>query len=321
MPVTQKDIARELNISHSLVGKVLNGRGNVWASSELCERIRTAAREKGYRPNAAAQALVNGRANLVAIWSAFLDLPLYTRYIAHLQMLASDAGSQALISRDPGEWKWPADGIICIDDPQRIRDYRSAGPGASIPIVGLGVLESDDVDQVVLDLESGTVEALHDLVRRGCRRIAYLLPRQALNQTEDGRWRAYHRILAEQGISPEIVVTDDMSSAAAHAALHSYAAQCKLPDGLLVFGSFMVMGVVKALSDLGATIPGDVALVTVDDSPDLPYFNPPLSAVEVPIELATAEAWRLLRYRQVHPDEPWQRTVLPTRLIRRESTG
>ncbi len=324
MPVTQKDIARELNISHSLVGKVLNGRGNVWASTELCERIRTTARERGYRPNAAAQALVNGRANLVAIWSAHLQLPVYTRYVAHLQALAHAAGSQVLIRdvvQETGQWNWPADGIFCIDAPLRVREYRASSPGASIPIVGVGVLECEGVDQVLSDLESGTSEAMREMIGQGRTRIAYLIPSETLHATDDGRWLAYHRAAAARNAPPELIATHGMSDAAAYNAVHAHVREHGLPEGMLVFGSFMVIGALKALDELGAQVPGDVAVVTVDDSPELSFLKPALSAVELPVERVASEAWRLLRFRQENPQAPRQSVMLPTRFVQRASTA
>ena len=324
MPITQKDIARELDISDSLVSKVLNSKKNVWASSELCERIRSTAREMGYRPNAAAQALVNGRANMVAIWSVYLDLPEYGRYVARLQAHAYAAGIQVLIRdavQQTGEWNWPADGIFCIDAPERIREYRESSPGASIPIVSLGVLECEDADQVLMDLGIGASQAMRDMIERGCRRIAYLLPKNVLDSPDDERWQVYHREMADLEADPELIVANGMSDLAAYDAVHAYVRKHGSPEGLLVFGSFMLNGALRAFHELGTRVPDDLAVVCMDDSPELPFLQPSVSAVSMPVERLAAEAWRLLRYRQENAAAPWQRVVLPTRLIRRESTA
>ena len=65
MRVTQKDIARTLNLSQSLVAGVLADKPGVWASPENRERIRHAAREMGYRPNTAARRLRSGKSDNV----------------------------------------------------------------------------------------------------------------------------------------------------------------------------------------------------------------------------------------------------------------
>ncbi len=66
MRVTQRDIAKKLQLSISLVAGVLNERPNVWASEENRKRILNTAKEMNYRPNAAARALRSGRTNTVA---------------------------------------------------------------------------------------------------------------------------------------------------------------------------------------------------------------------------------------------------------------
>jgi len=73
MRVTQKDIARKLQLSPSLVAGVLNNRPNVWVSEENRQRILQAAKELNYRPNAAAKALRSGKTNVVA--SVFYESP------------------------------------------------------------------------------------------------------------------------------------------------------------------------------------------------------------------------------------------------------
>ncbi len=65
MAATQKDIAKKLNLSVSLVGKVLNDRPNVWASQATRDLIRHTAHEMAYQPHAAARALRRGKTNIV----------------------------------------------------------------------------------------------------------------------------------------------------------------------------------------------------------------------------------------------------------------
>jgi LacI family transcriptional regulator len=50
MAVTQRDIAKQLNMSQSTVAKVLKNSPNVWVSAPNRERILSAAREMNYRP-------------------------------------------------------------------------------------------------------------------------------------------------------------------------------------------------------------------------------------------------------------------------------
>src|SRR5689334_5501794 len=61
-------IAEELGISVSLVSKVLSGRmGTSTATPEMVKAIQQKAEELHYRKNRAAEALVTGRQNVIAV--------------------------------------------------------------------------------------------------------------------------------------------------------------------------------------------------------------------------------------------------------------
>lgn len=93
MAVTLRDIAKRLNLSPSLVSGVLNGRDGVWASEETRARVVEAAREAGYRPNAAARALRSGKSNTIALAYLYTEQEYYrTGYIGVTELLADELG-------------------------------------------------------------------------------------------------------------------------------------------------------------------------------------------------------------------------------------
>src|SRR5690606_31522393 len=64
-----RDIAEELNVSVSLVSKVLSGRlGTSGANIKKIRAIRAKARELGYQKNLLAEALRTGRQNVLALF-------------------------------------------------------------------------------------------------------------------------------------------------------------------------------------------------------------------------------------------------------------
>lgn len=95
MRVTQRDIAKKLQLSPSLVAGVLNDRPNVWASEENRRRIINAAKEMNYRPNAAARALRSGKTNTVAC--LFFNFPGQHAIVEVLAETLSNIGYDLLI--------------------------------------------------------------------------------------------------------------------------------------------------------------------------------------------------------------------------------
>ena len=75
---TLSDIARRTGVSGATVSNVLRGRGSVGAAT--AERVRTAARELGYRPNLYARALAEGRAPPIALFFTNITNPFYPQF-------------------------------------------------------------------------------------------------------------------------------------------------------------------------------------------------------------------------------------------------
>ena len=68
-PPTLTDVARLAGVSVPTASRVLNGgvRGDTSGTSELRERVRSAARRLGYAPNPAAQTIKGGRSKTIAL--------------------------------------------------------------------------------------------------------------------------------------------------------------------------------------------------------------------------------------------------------------
>ena len=67
MSVTITELARELNISHSTVSRVLNGRIKGRVHPEIAKRIFALAHERGYTPNPHARCLKTGRSGIIGL--------------------------------------------------------------------------------------------------------------------------------------------------------------------------------------------------------------------------------------------------------------
>ena len=67
---TAQDVAKLAGVSRSAVSLVLNGHGDGNIASESQERIRQAAKELNYKPNAVALSLRNQRTSVIGIGRA-----------------------------------------------------------------------------------------------------------------------------------------------------------------------------------------------------------------------------------------------------------
>jgi LacI family transcriptional regulator len=83
----------------------------------------------------------------------------------------------------------------------------------------------------------------------------------------------------------------------------------------------MAVGCLSAFHEAGLRVPEDVALGGFDDIPIACYVSPPLTSVRVPIAELGALAMETLLARFGGGGGPARRTLLPTQLVVRASSG
>jgi DNA-binding LacI/PurR family transcriptional regulator len=111
------------------------------------------------------------------------------------------------------------------------------------------------------------------------------------------------------------------SLADAYQATYSLLSRPDRPTALLVINDMLAMAAMRAASDLGLTIPGDLSVAGFDDIPFSSYTLPRLTTVSGRAEESGRDAVRLLLRRFAEPDLPQQVTTSEAQLIVRESTG
>lgn len=329
MPPTQKEIAASLGVSQALVANVLNDKPGVWASAETRARIAAAARQLGYRPNRSARALVTGQTRTIVFWSPFLTTPYYASVLAAFSYLVTAAGYHLLIrlSGDPvatleefGSTS-ACDGIVAVDVMHGGRELSEAVMKIRVPIVLLGVHSPElAVDRVHVDLAPGVREGVQRLCGSGRRRIAYLVSRGMCHPGEV-RYREYVAVIRQQSCEPEIIPFDGEDRAASGPALREHIASHGLPEAVFCQNDDIAMGAYRALRDLKARIPQDMALMGCDGTDQMAYFDPPISSIVIPVNAMCSRAWAFLAQRMADPELPRQEAVLPAPFVARGSTA
>lgn len=183
------DIARQLNVSPSLVSRVLNNKPGSWASEKVRERILLAAREMNYTPNAAARTLGSGKSRTVALpfFAPEGDLGRHGMVVSTLALLLGQQGYHLLV--DVAETRERSlallaslasrrgcDAVILWGDEPTVEEQARLVLSLGLPFVAKGdyVREHPDWLQVEFDHVEMMRLAVNHLADRGHRRIAYL---------------------------------------------------------------------------------------------------------------------------------------------------
>ncbi len=273
-PATLDDVARAAGVSRSTASRVIAGTG--FASPIARERVRTAADQLGYVPNAAARALVHGSGVrlLVAVTGTgpeALDDSYLDQVVSSVARVCAPHGLGVTVEwvplHAPGLLTRLVDdravaGLVLVNTTGALLDLvprRLRGRAVSI---GIG---SATVPSVDIDNAAGTDALVRHLYAEGRRRIAMVTGPRWL-ACADRPVQAYRRLLGDAGL-PVREVVGDFSAARGRLAAQEVLRRWPDTDAIVGISDATALGVIGHLRADGVQVPGDVAVTGFDDIP------------------------------------------------------
>ena len=338
------DVARHAGVSIASVSRVLNGRRNPLPDTR--ERVMQAVAELGFIPDGAARALSARLKEIVGVVyrrvpRAEAGEPAFTEEDESLQfadvinrgieVAAQRAGCNLLISsgdandHDAGSrilaLARKCDGLILHD--QVLEPGQLGRVSRHARVVTLAGVPTGTTANVRGDNAGGMRELIRHLAEdHGYRSLAYLAGFADSPDTISRR-AAAEQAAAAAGIS---IITgpqwqgDYYAASGAKAIDRLIAGGADLPRAIICANDLTALGVMHALARHGVKVPGDVAVTGFDDIPVARRLHPQLTTVRQPIQELGATAFETLHAMVSDRSAP-RDTVLPTRLICRESCG
>jgi DNA-binding LacI/PurR family transcriptional regulator len=321
--VTSVDVARRAGVSQSTVSLVFSGKGQGRVSEATQEAVRRCARELGYRPNIAAQALRLGSSRAVALLVPDITNPFFARVLRGAQRAAQEAGYTVVLVDTANDRRWEAQSFEAL----------RAGPVDGyllFEVMPPDGLERDEHvvlmeskapkrSSVRFDSEGGAADAFRHLVDLGHRRIGHLASAFEA-PTFDEREAARRRVLDEAGIDPDAQAraTTDITIDAARDAAGPLLDE--RPTAVFCDDDIIAAGLYLAARERGLRIPRDLSVIGFDDMDFARVLEPALTTVALDAELLGSTAFELLEDRFAGR-RPRRRVVLPADLTLRESTA
>ncbi len=292
--VTIADIARSLGISKAAVSYALNGQPGVAADTR--ERVVAAAREMGWFPSSSARVLTGAETGVIGL---VLSRPpelltsetFFVHLLAGLEKVLAERGSSLLLRvigdrpeeeiRTYERW-WGErriDGVVLLDE--RFRDPRlDPIQRLSIPAVLCGgPLRGWTMPALWTDQAADAAVAVKHLEQLGHRRVAHVSgPVQFVH--ERARRRGVRRAAARCAIEVETHEGDYSGSSAAVCteALLTRPAD-ERPTAIVYGNDVMAAAGLSAGLGLGLEVPGQVSMLSWDDSLLATLMRPSLTAL------------------------------------------
>lgn len=333
-PVNIGEIARRSGVSRSTVSYALSGKRPV--SEETRRRIQAVIDELGYRPNAAARALKEGRTRTIGLvippaGRRLTDLQL--GFVASVVDAAARADLDVLLSPSGGEHDRSfervvsgrrVDGVILMEirlEDDRVTRLRRLG----LPFVGIGrSRDPEDMSWVDVDYDVLISQCVHHLADLGHRHIALVdrsMELVAAGYGPSHRAQAgFTRAVAERGLEGvQACCGDDAQSGLS--CVERLLAEHHDLTAIATINEAAVPGMYRALEQAGLTVPGDFSIAGVSARHWAENLHPPLTAADMPADELGARAVDLLIQRIADPATPHRHHLAGPPISLRGTTG
>lgn len=321
--VTSVDVATESGVSQATVARAFNSPQLV--SPHTLDRVRAAADQLGYVPNAIARSLKSQRSNIVGAvvpthgeyWQHVLTA--FSRQLAQRSkqlLLFSVSGSGGVDDVLGTVAQYQLDGIVLasaqIGHAQLARMQQSPVPTVAFnQPAASGVIPSVSVDNSL-----GASALAEHLVSQGCR-SALFVGGMSSASTDERRYRGAAESFGAADVALPYLEAGAFSYEAGYKIAGEILEREALPDALVVAGDELAFGVLDGLRSSGVHAPDDVLITGFDGLPQASWHGYDLTTVVQPVELLVESALELLdEAPEQQPDRERETDVVVTGTVR-----
>jgi LacI family transcriptional regulator len=326
---TIRDVADAAEVSRSTASRALTGRGYV--APIVRDRVRKAARELGYVPDAMARHLRQQASRSLGVLVSDLRNDFYASLAAGVSqqarrkqftMMLSDDGASPDVETEAAEAfvALRVAGVIVTPVSSGISDYLARH---RIPVVEVDrQFAPGTCDAVVVDNEGAARRVTDGLLELGHRRIALVIDETHWTTGRD-RSAGYRAAFAAAGIplDPGLIVTAGWDVEDAQREARALLQLAEPPTAIFAANNVLAQGVWRAAADLGRRIPDDLSLVSFDDVPWMSMVRPGITAVaQDAVAMGEAAITQLLERIQT-PPAPVRTVMFSPTVVSRGSTA
>ena len=305
-----KDIAAYCGVGVSTVSRVLNDHPDVSASTRA--KVLDAASALHYVPNSSARDLAGNQADAIGLVVRGAENPFFTGVIRAIERSCAQAGLTMVLSQiRAGADEMVAAAGLALS--KRLRgiimlggryDYtREEALALGVPFVcctftnHFGDLDRAEFSSVSINDKAEAYRATKLLIEQGHERIAVLLDSVSDRSISERRYKGYCEALSDAGIPLDeglVLETGDFTMEAAYRRCQQFLEERRDLTAIFAVADSMAIAAMKALSDVGLSVPQDCSIIAIDGIDMSLYTVPTLTTLVQPQATLGEEAVRIL---------------------------
>ncbi|WP_019639758.1 LacI family DNA-binding transcriptional regulator [Paenibacillus fonticola] len=331
------DVAKAAGVSKSTVSNVFSGKRAI--SEAVRMRVLAAAEQLNYRPNYFARSMVTKETRIIGVVMDSEKVKFSQYNISFFNGVLKECNRQGyrlLIDTLHKEYRKqvtqmtsePVDGEIILD-PARVdeRIQERVANGRVMTIIGKPPLKYETaLSYVNNDNVQAAETATAYLLGLGHRHILLMNAVKKRTVSQDrkaGYVQAFEKIGLTANENCNVYRGETVSSVEyGYITAKKYLRKNPMITAIIADTDQIALGVYRAVSELGLSVPGDVSVIAFNNNTVYPdEFNPPLTCIELNGEILGQEATKLLIEQLQSKEKLVKQIIIQSKLVERASCG
>lgn len=331
-----KEVAKAAGVSTSTVSRTINNSPSI--SDETKEKIFSVIKKMNYSPNSIAKALTNNKSYTVTLLVDVDDEksfqnPFFYEIMHGIEKLVYKKEFSLIVANLNTTMKkqsildWlvkskRTEGVILpssILNSKIVEDLKKDG----VPFVAIGETThlKESVSWVDIDNKKGAEMATYKLLSKGYKRIAFI----GLDKSKvfsNRRYEGYRSALekSECAFDQSIVIECTNTKQEGYMQMKKLLSNNHAPDAVICADNVISIGALRAIQELGLSVPQDIGLISFDTSQIAELSYPTISTVNVNVFELGFQSAKLLFELIENPNAKDQGLLISTNIEERETT-
>ena len=326
---TIKDVAKEAGVSIATVSRVINKSPK--ASKASVTSVTEAMAKLGYRPNAAAKALVSQSSNTVGVLVGDVSDPFFGTLVKAVDNVAHEHGKHILIGN----------GYHSAEEERKAIELLINNRCDALVIHSKGLSDEELIAYakevkglvfinryipqiaercIALDNHKGAYLATEYLIRHGHTKIACVASSHQIEDS-DQRIQGYLAALKDNHIElpSSYIEYGEPNNDGGEIAMTNLLTKSLEMTGVVAYNDYMAAGALSVLDENGIKVPDQVSMLGFDDGLIARYISPRLTTIRYPIAMMAERAARLALSLAKEQNSHEEALMFTPTLVRRNS--